>query len=100
MKPTLDDIHKIYARFSRRHCGDRLGSTVQNYQSTVFRGSGGPAQKPEKRTSFRDISHSFSRREQFQHFVTELALFGIICLTAGASLYVGMTALVQFLVTR
>ena len=100
MKTTHHNIRKLYNRFSQQYCGGPLGLTAQNYQSTAFGGSGGPAQKPEKPASFRDISRSFSRREQLQHVAVELAIFGIITLTAAGGLFLGAAALAQFLAVR
>ena len=62
-----------------------------------FAEPGGGARQPAIAPSFREISESFSKRERFQHLAAETAAFVVICLTAGASLYVLAMTTAQFL---
>src|ERR1700730_4394085 len=97
MKSTFHHICRIDGRqLSRRHHSRRLRCTEQNYRDVMTYGGHGSAQTPERATSFRDISRSFSKREQIEHLATEGALFLVICVTAAASLCVCAAAFVQF----
>jgi hypothetical protein len=81
MKPTLNKHPRL----------------SQNYRTIAFDSRGGRAKRPDKANSFRNISDSFLRREQPRHFAGEIALFVILVLSAGISLYACALALNQFL---
>jgi hypothetical protein len=101
MKPTYHPVRRIgEIRRSTRHENNWLRCTSENYRATSFDNRGAPPQKPHKSPSFRSISDSFSKRERLRHFAAEMAMFIVIVLSAGASLYACAVALNQLLLAQ
>lgn len=101
MKPFHHICTIDRSQLSRRRRNRRLDCTEQNYRTNpTYGGGGAPPQRPERSTSFRDISLSFSKREQIKHFAAEGAMFLIMCVTAAASLRACAAAFVQFVAVQ